>query len=528
MESTSEHIEYFTSSRKWVPNFTPESTKESFSGVHNSRISLMSYNVLADSYLGHVDYGDVDPCVLDWSYRYKLIQAEIEHLDPDIICMQELEDEVLTEALSNKLVDGKIIPNYASTFIYKIDKNDCVCIFWKTSKFESLGSWCIEFNNPRARSHLYCKQHVASFAALKLKNHPKKRIILVATTHILYNTGRGDIKLAQLDLATKSLAMIKNHLTKKYKNYDISTILCGDFNSVSRSGLYQYLSEGEYDCSSQNRDEISGQRHEFTHDEDGYKSCIQKLQPNPEAEPLKLPYWFLEINNTSVFVRNPYDDNVFIEFGIQCDFLLMLETCKSIENDLELLYTQSHKRAILDQADDSDDEIDWAAESKEDEATPIDPKDIPQHEFILRNLAGKFKSVYPRAMDILEAVLFEESQTTSSKEDLSRLEKLGANSQEIREKYNEGDTIFGAFKPNFHDKEEFEQYFSGTTKELAFTSYFEEKLLLDYIWYQGAHIDVIRVLDMPCFYTDLARFEGAPNELIPSDHLPIMAEFYID
>ncbi len=45
----------------------------------------MSYNVLADSYLGHVNYGRVDPRVLEWEYRYKLIQKEIEYLSPDII-----------------------------------------------------------------------------------------------------------------------------------------------------------------------------------------------------------------------------------------------------------------------------------------------------------------------------------------------------------------------------------------------------------------------------------------------------------
>jgi len=69
----------------------------------------------------------------------------------------------------------------------------------------------------------------------------------VCSTHIIYNTGRGDTKLAQLDLITQSFARIQKYLSQFYQDHDISTILSGDFNSIARSGIYQYMSEGEYD-----------------------------------------------------------------------------------------------------------------------------------------------------------------------------------------------------------------------------------------------------------------------------------------
>jgi endonuclease/exonuclease/phosphatase family metal-dependent hydrolase len=82
---------------------------------------------------------------------------------------------------------------------------------------------------------------------------------LVGTTHLLYNNNRGDIKFGQLDLVTQSLAMIQRYLTLKFEDYTVSTILAGDFNATSKSGVYQYMIEGKYDCHTQNRDEISGQ-----------------------------------------------------------------------------------------------------------------------------------------------------------------------------------------------------------------------------------------------------------------------------
>ena len=190
-----------------------------------------------------------------------IFRAELDYLKPDIICFQELEDEVVTNTLTaRKSWLYLVIENYASWYIYKTqNKNDCVSIFWKADKFELICSWTIEMGKDHTRSYLYCKPQVACFAALKITHHNQKRILLVATTHLLYNNNRGDIKFAQIDLITQSLALIKRYLVAKFKNYSISTILCGDFNSTSKSGIYQYMIEGKYDCSTQNRNEISGQ-----------------------------------------------------------------------------------------------------------------------------------------------------------------------------------------------------------------------------------------------------------------------------
>ncbi|CAI2361098.1 unnamed protein product [Moneuplotes crassus] len=530
METTPNPLEYFKNTRKWVPNFSIEDQMPGLEKYRNQLLTIMSYNVLAESYLSHVDYGDVEEKHLSWDYRHKLIQDEIEYLNPDIICMQELEDKELTKALSEKTERRETMPNYMSTSIYKIGKKDCVCIFWKSEKFESVGTWSIEFNNPRMTSHLYNKQHVASFVALKMITHEKKRLVIVGTTHLLFNMNRGDIKLAQLDLATQSLAMIKESLKEKYPEYEISTVFCGDFNSISRSGIYQYLSEGKYDCSSQNRNDISGQKIKFSKTEKGYKSIIQKLQPNPYAEVLKLPQWYLEITNTKISVRKPDQANVFIEFWLNCNLKKMMRTAANMEKEMSRGHTSKKKRWLKDQAKSRESQDAWPGVNPENYSSLEYLKSHPggtekrSDKFVLTNHAGKFKSVYPEGMKLLKAVLFEESKENPY---FDQLDSLGVDREKIKEKYKKGDTIFGAFKPNFENKKEFNQYWHGTTQELAFSSYFEKKQLIDYILFQGEKIQVNRVLDVPCMYTDLSPYKGSPNECIPSDHLPIMAEFYI-
>lgn len=108
------------------------------------------------------------------------------------------------------------------------------------------------------------------------------------------------------------------------------------------------------------------------------------------------------------------------------------------------------------------------------------------------------------------------------------LKLLKVNQKSIPEKYSKGDVIYGGFKPNFENKNEFEEYWKNSSNEVAFTSFTDKKLLVDYIFYQGDGIELIKALDIPNFYEDLSMFHTCPNEVVPSDHLPIVADFFIN
>jgi protein angel len=119
----------------------------------------------------------------------------------------------------------------------------------------------------------------------------EKKRLCVATTHILYNPKRGDIKLAQLLLmfayidviAFKKLALFNQKLRPIY--YPV--ILGGDFNFTVDSKLYQFIKESNLpDYKLLNRNLLSGQlRNSY--------SCINLENC--------IPLNFLEINNNSQF-----------------------------------------------------------------------------------------------------------------------------------------------------------------------------------------------------------------------------------
>lgn len=74
--------------------------------------------------------------------------------------------------------------------------------------------------------------------------HPLK-VFIVANTHIIYNSNRGDIKLAQIQLMCDSIHQLREHLAK---SYEVNLIVCGDFNSTARSGIYEYMTAGKFDA----------------------------------------------------------------------------------------------------------------------------------------------------------------------------------------------------------------------------------------------------------------------------------------
>jgi len=61
---------------------------------------------------------------------------------------------------------------------------------------------------------IYSRDNIAVFAVLRLNSNPKKGFI-VCSTHIIFNSSRGDIKLGQI---TQVLNTIKQ-LIGKYCNY---------------------------------------------------------------------------------------------------------------------------------------------------------------------------------------------------------------------------------------------------------------------------------------------------------------------
>lgn len=79
----------------------------------------------------------------------------------------------------------------------------------------------------------------------------------MGNTHLNFNSNRGDIKLAEIKIFTDALAQLKDYYQNVQKK-KVITIACGDFNSVPKSGIYEFMRSGSFDCLKLSRYDISG------------------------------------------------------------------------------------------------------------------------------------------------------------------------------------------------------------------------------------------------------------------------------
>lgn len=209
------------------------------------QFTLMCYNILAQELLEmHADlYDRHDSVALSWPHRYDRLMAEINLVRPDILCLQELQDDH-REQFSNGLA------NFNYGVLYKKrtgDKPDGCAIFFRRDLFELVDHQDVEYYQPSVK--LLDRENVALIAKLQVKGNPTQRLV-VATTHLLYNPRRQDVRLAQVQVLLAELDRLAfsgrfANGTPKYT----PSIVCGDFNLQPYSAPYMLMTTGylQYD-----------------------------------------------------------------------------------------------------------------------------------------------------------------------------------------------------------------------------------------------------------------------------------------
>ncbi|XP_008118933.1 protein angel homolog 1 isoform X1 [Anolis carolinensis] len=204
---------------------------------------VMSYNILAQDLIEQSPhlYMHCHPDILNWSYRLTNILQEIQHWDPDILCLQEIQENHFWEQLEPALT------MMGFTCIYKRRtgrKTDGCAICYKQNMFQLISSNPVEFFRPGL--DILNRDNVGLVLLLQPllpEGLGDKAVspLCVANTHVLYNPRRGDIKLAQM-------ALLLAEIDKTAKMADGSycpIILCGDLNSVPDSPLYKFIRNGQ-------------------------------------------------------------------------------------------------------------------------------------------------------------------------------------------------------------------------------------------------------------------------------------------
>lgn len=221
--------------------------------AHSLKFTVLSYNVLAQHLLEEHTYlyRKADPEALDWNSRAERILREVRDNQADVLCLQEVQSDHYDTFYVPKLT----AMGFTGVFKKRTgDKPDGCAIFFRDSKFELKNSISVEYCKPDVE--LLDRDNIGLIALLtprilhsRNSAYEDLPFIVVATTHLLYNPRRHDIKLAQLQLLFAELDLIAFNSSKatSKNNNGISyhpTILTGDFNLTPNTSIYDFITRG--------------------------------------------------------------------------------------------------------------------------------------------------------------------------------------------------------------------------------------------------------------------------------------------
>ncbi|NXB81064.1 ANGE1 protein, partial [Donacobius atricapilla] len=204
---------------------------------------VMSYNILAQDLVeqGLDLYVHCHPDILNWNYRLPNLLQEIQHWDPDVLCLQEVQENHYWEQLEPTFKEM----GFACFYKRRTGtKTDGCAVCYKHSRFQLISLSPIEYFRPGL--DVLNRDNVGLVLLLQpvLPEGPDLQAVsplCVANTHVLFNPRRGDIKLAQVALLLAEIDKIAR--TNEGSYYPV--ILCGDLNSVPDSPLYRFIRNGE-------------------------------------------------------------------------------------------------------------------------------------------------------------------------------------------------------------------------------------------------------------------------------------------
>jgi mRNA deadenylase 3'-5' endonuclease subunit Ccr4 len=193
-------------------------------------ITIVSCNVLANSYIRPEWYPRTPARVLDWSRRRPALVEHVAAQSADVICLQEVEAD-LFDALEERLAPL----GYAGRYLQKAGKPDGCATFFRSNRCE----W-------RAEHHWYYRdgrgsQPDSGHLALVVKLHGDGLPLFIGNTHIKWDRP-GTPSAAQWGLRqTADFLERKSEL-----DAEAGWIVCGDFNASADSGVLRLFRDAGF------------------------------------------------------------------------------------------------------------------------------------------------------------------------------------------------------------------------------------------------------------------------------------------
>ncbi|CAA7054199.1 unnamed protein product [Microthlaspi erraticum] len=227
--------------------------------------TVLSYNILADTYASSDIYSYCPTWALSWTYRRQNLLREIVKYHADIVCLQEVQNDHFEEFFSPELdkhgYQALFKRKTNEVFVGNTNTIDGCATFFRRDRFSHVKKYEVEFNKaaqsltealiPVAQKKIalnrLVKDNVALIVVLEAKfgnqatDIPGKRQLLcVANTHVSVSHDLKDVKLWQVHTLLKGLEKIA-------ASADIPMLVCGDFNTVPASSPHSLLAMGKLD-----------------------------------------------------------------------------------------------------------------------------------------------------------------------------------------------------------------------------------------------------------------------------------------
>ena len=183
-------------------------------------------------------------------------------------------------------------------------KEDGCSIIYNKEKFSREAITGVEYL--QKKYPILDRDNVGLIVKLKPVNSRSKQALYVANTHLLYNPRRGDIKLAQLMLLLAEIDRMSHTPGVPTSPSAYSPIiLCGDFNSTPKSDIYRFLTRGHLRYEDLVISDISGQKYNR-----GYKLLDKEFFPKELGISDQCQHVELSFHRAVVSKANPFSRSV--------------------------------------------------------------------------------------------------------------------------------------------------------------------------------------------------------------------------
>ncbi|XP_011335312.1 protein angel isoform X2 [Ooceraea biroi] len=205
-------------------------------------LRLLSFNILAQNLLEDHSYlyMNHNKKALNWKIRKPLVIQEILDAEANVICLQEVQEDHLLDITTS-------FKQLRFDYLYKKrtnDKRDGLLLLYRSDHLVLMEYAKVELY--QSGVELLNRDNVGMIAKFALRDSPQTQIV-VATTHLLYNPKRNDVRLAQVQLLLaeiERIAFVENTISgPKY----LPILLAGDFNLEPFTGVYKFLTEGVFE-----------------------------------------------------------------------------------------------------------------------------------------------------------------------------------------------------------------------------------------------------------------------------------------